>query len=670
MNSSMSSAYRYALCVVVLLVACQALLSCGGGGQLTTSPPSSTPSLSVTPSSATVSVAATQQFTVPAGLAVSWAVNGVPGGNSSVGTISSSGVYTAPKVADGVLGVTVTAALQSNPASTASASVALVASGPISITPSSSSVLVSGTQQFTLVNASNNAVSWTVNHVAGGNSTVGTIDAKGFYTAPAVVPTGIVDVTAISVTNPANTADATVNLLYPAPTVSSLAPAQLSQASATGIVSITVNGTGLGPATTASIALPLGSVALTTSQVTATKFELTFLPDTLLTVGTFTLSIQNPSPGGGEATASLQVTSGGPLFMTTPRADHTSTLLPSGKVLVAGGTWSMPGPPNSPALQAELNTAELYDPSTQLFSRTTMDMTAARSSHTATLLNDGTVLLAGGFGANGHEATAEIYDPSRDTFTAIGPMITARYGHTATLLNNGKVLLAGGDSSGTAELYDPSTRTFSATGHMIDNGLFAVTRIFHTATLLPDGRVLIVGGWNGAVGIDAVSLSSCEIYDPASGTFASTGSLLVERADHTATLLQNGQVLVAGGTEVHGGIPYTPYATAELYDTQSGTFLMPAIQMVVGRVFHTATLLPDGTVRLIGGSDVGSTQRGDPRTELFDPVRSAFAQSTSLSIARHSHAATLLMSGRVILITGGIRDGGSSSYINVAELVQ
>jgi len=480
---------------------------------------------------------------------------------------------------------------------------------------------VSGTQQFTLVNASNNAVSWTVNHVAGGNSTVGTIDAKGFYTAPAVVPTGIVDVTAISVTNPANTADATVNLLYPAPTVSSLAPAQLSQASATGIVSITVNGTGLGPATTASIALPLGSVALTTSQVTATKFELTFLPDTLLTVGTFTLSIQNPSPGGGEATASLQVTSGGPLFMTTPRADHTSTLLPSGKVLVAGGTWSMPGPPNSPALQAELNTAELYDPSTQLFSRTTMDMTAARSSHTATLLNDGTVLLAGGFGANGHEATAEIYDPSRDTFTAIGPMITARYGHTATLLNNGM-------------------------------------------------RVLIVGGWNGAVGIDAVSLSSCEIYDPASGTFASTGSLLVERADHTATLLQNGQVLVAGGTEVHGGIPYTPYATAELYDTQSGTFLMPAIQMVVGRVFHTATLLPDGTVRLIGGSDVGSTQRGDPRTELFDPVRSAFAQSTSLSIARHSHAATLLMSGRVILITGGIRDGGSSSYINVAELVQ
>lgn len=639
-------------------------------------PPTPNPILSVTPSSVTVSAGTTQQFAVPPGLSVMWSVNGVMGGNSSIGSIDNSGIYTAPKLVNGIIGITITAALQSNPTTTSSASVALVATGPISIAPSSSNVLVSGTQQFTLVNASNNAVSWTVNHIAGGNSTVGTIDAKGFYTAPAVVPTGIVDVTAISLTNPANTADATVDLLYPAPTINSLAPAQVSQASATGVVSITVNGTGLGPATTASIALPIGSVALTTSQVTATSFEVTFLPNTLLAVGTFTLSIQNPSPGGGEATASLQVTSGGPLYMTTPRADHTSTLLPNGKVLVAGGKWSMPGPPNSPALLLEINTAELYDPSTQLFYRTTTDMTSARSNHTATLLNDGTVLLTGGIGPNGFspQATAEIYDPSRDTFTAVGPMTSARYGHTATLLSNGKVLLAGGDPSGTAgfataELYDPGTKTFSATGQMIAGGPFT-TRIFHTATLLQDGRVLLAGGWSGLGGIDAVSLSTAEIYDPVSGTFSSTGSLLAATAHHAATLLQNGQVLVSGGTQVHGGTPYAPYATAQLYDSQSGTFLTPAIQMVIGRVFHTATLLPDGTVRLIGGCDAGSTQRSDPRTELFDPVRIAFAQSTSLSIARHSHTATLLMGGKVILVTGGIRDGGSTSYINLAELVQ
>src|SRR5215469_11379189 len=146
-------------------------------------------------------------------------------------------------------------------------------------------------------------------------------------------------------------------------------------------------------------------------------------------------------------------------------------------------------------------------------------LNTGRSSHTATLLKNGKVLVAGGTdSSSAHLASAELYEPATETFTLTGSMNTTRSSHQATLLTNGKVLLAGGDSSGgdTAELYDPTTGTFTSTGSMF-TGRFAL----FTATLLNNGKVLIAGGQNVGGG----QVASAELYDPTTGTFTSTGSM-------------------------------------------------------------------------------------------------------------------------------------------------
>src|SRR5215469_11098994 len=146
---------------------------------------------------------------------------------------------------------------------------------------------------------------------------------------------------------------------------------------------------------------------------------------------------------------------------------------------------------------------------------------------------------------------------SGGTFTATGNLITTRTGHTATLLLNGKVLIAGGGTS-SAELFDPTMGSFTPTGDIV------TSRRDHTATLLPDGRVLIVGGFTFDTTVDSESpTASAEIYGPASGTFTALGdvSRTTQQAVHTATLLNNGKVLIAG---------IGP--NARLFDPTDGTF--------------------------------------------------------------------------------------------------
>jgi hypothetical protein len=188
-------------------------------------------------------------------------------------------------------------------------------------------------------------------------------------------------------------------------------------------------------------------------------------------------------------------------------------------------------------------------------------------------------------------------------------MTQARGGDTATLLLDGRVLVVGGDSStssdlrvASAELYDPVSGTWTATGNL------GTGRANHTATLLPDGRVLVVGGINS----DGL-LDSAELYDPSSGTWTATSIMVHARTGHAATLLPNGTVLVTGGDSRQPGYRL---ADTELYDPSSGTWTATA-SMVHARGAHTAMLLPNGMVLVAGGEGLSDVVLSS--AELYDP---------------------------------------------------
>jgi hypothetical protein len=271
--------------------------------------------------------------------------------------------------------------------------------------------------------------------------------------------------------------------------------------------------------------------------------------------------------------------------MTTPRFNHTATLLPDGKVLIAGGSTGQF------LAFSLLASAELYDPVAKAFTPTG-DMSVGLTVHAATLLLSGRVLIVGGDGAT--QNRAELYDPSTGTFSPAGNM--AGPVGVATLLASGKVLVTPDyfdDRPIESEIYDPSTGTFSPTVNQ--SGCCE-----STATLLMNGSVLITYGLQGPK-VSAI------LYDPASGVFnAAANSTMAYRGGHSATFLSDGNVLLAGGTwgEVAPGTFF--FASAEIYDPAKGTFFITG-SMQAYRWNHTATLLNDGRVLMAGGvSFVGS----------------------------------------------------------------
>jgi hypothetical protein len=340
--------------------------------------------------------------------------------------------------------------------------------------------------------------------------------------------------------------------------------------------------------------------------------------------------------------------------LNTARYHHTASLLGNGMVLIAGG-YNPAGSGSYP-----LN-GELYNPATGVLANTGSLITP-RHYHTATLLNNGMVLMAGGLGSRGALASAELYNPATQTFTPTGSLNTARAYHTATLLNDGQVLIAGGSNSArgyptyltTAELYNPVTGTFSYTTRTLK-----VARAHHTATLLSNGLVLVAGGFDGNLSSDY--LASAELYNPATGTFTLAGSMKIARQLHTATLLNNGLVLIAGGNL--GSLLSGLLDRAELYNPAAGTFTLTG-SLETARASHTATLLNNGMVLIAGGDGSGKVDLAG--AEMYNPATRTFAPAGDLRTGRANHTATLLNNG-MVLIAGGTHDNDDDATAS-AEL--
>jgi len=337
--------------------------------------------------------------------------------------------------------------------------------------------------------------------------------------------------------------------------------------------------------------------------------------------------------------------------MNTPRlGPPEATLLSTGKVLIAGGA-------NITPCCTDLASAELYDPTAGTFSLTG-SMSIAHTRGTATLLPNGKVLVAGGWNGGSVNASAELYDPTAGAFSATGAMGTGRQNFTATLLSSGKVLVTGGTNTasgttvvGPAEVYDPASGNFSVSGSMV------TPRESHNATLLSTGQVLITGGSDSS----GTPLASAELYDPVSGTFTPTGSTSINRTGASAALLTNGKVLIAGGTTTGG----TYLASAEVYDPSTGTF-SPTGPMTTARSegenHITTALLSNGKVLIAGGNTTGGTFLA--AAELYDPATGTFSATGSMATARFDFFISPLPTG-TILVAGGFNSGGS---VNSAEL--
>lgn len=268
-------------------------------------------------------------------------------------------------------------------------------------------------------------------------------------------------------------------------------------------------------------------------------------------------------------------------------------------------------------------------------------------------------------------AIATVVPPPVVVSIPTGSMAGGRHEHTATRLADGRVLVVGGFGAGTlssAEIYDPASGTFSPTGAMNS------ARWAHTATLLGDGKVLIAGGSNA----DAEIVLTAEIYDPVSGTFSQTGSMATPRTSHTATLLANGTVLITGGFLIDNFEP--ALGTAEIYDPATGAFAS-AGQMQVPRHSHSASLLLDGQVLLAGG--VTNTNSGEVTStaELYDPSTGMFFVTGSMTSLRAGFVTAVLLDGKVfviggrgfnnvVLTTAEVYDPGTGSFFNEGAMNQ
>ncbi len=323
--------------------------------------------------------------------------------------------------------------------------------------------------------------------------------------------------------------------------------------------------------------------------------------------------------------------------MRVARSTPEATIMCDRRVLVTGGRNG----------SVSFNTAEIYDPTSNTWTAAA-PMSVPRLDHTSTRLANGQVLVTGGFEIGGsYTATVEIYRPSSNTWLPVPNMSIPRVGHEAIRLQDGRVLIVGGYTSGgselrptSAEIYDPISNTWSAAGNTtVPHGLISAS------VLLTNGKVLLLGGDTTESAGFLVMTPIVELYDPITNNWTPVAPMNTPRATHSATLLSDGRVLVVGGSDGAGVL-----SSAEIYDPNTNAWtVVPA--MTTARQYHTATLLADGTVLVAGGANAGTFFRS---TELYDPATNSWTNVGDLGNARAGHSAILLGDGRVLFAGGSV----------------
>jgi Kelch motif len=380
----------------------------------------------------------------------------------------------------------------------------------------------------------------------------------------------------------------------------------------------------------------------------------------LLAAGTLRHSRTSTVPAGSVPVAPPSVVAGSGHWtsvgeMSTPRVNFTATLLKSGKVLVVGGQIELVVPGTT------TNTVEIYDPTSRSFTKAA-SLGSPRAGQTATLLPDGRVLVTGGYTSLGIQAlsSVEIYDPANDTWTPGAPMSLGRAQAAATLLKDGRVLVVGGGTTGfmgtgtqpagtLAEIYDPAKDAWKPAGNMIYG-----RAVYPTATLLADGRVLVVGG-RALFNTPETAVEHSEIFDPSTNRWSAVpaNNRTGARQDQSATLLPNGDVLVAGGSPV----PDASVSYSDLFSPKTSSWVSIP-NMDNARCGQGAVLVPTGNAMVIGGGCGWSVQTA--AVEEFNWATETWTAVAPLSAPRGRIQAVVLADGSVLAL-GGLAPSSSTS---------
>ena len=423
--------------------------------------------------------------------------------------------------------------------------------------------------------------------------------------SPSPVSVGELLTVQLTVTNGGGAAASGVTLLDTISsnaTFFSVTPSQGSYTQTNGTVTCSLGSLGVGATATVKIMLTPGPFGTLTNSVNVSENETDSNPADNALVQTVLVMPLTFYPGPN---------------LNVARSWHTATLLPDGRVLIAGGNTGWGGNP--------LASAEIYDPATKTFSLTG-NMQVARNSHVAALLADGTVLVAGGFNSG---ISAELFNPTNGTFTSVSNLNNWHVSGTATLLQDGRVLVEGNSYNypyNPAEIYVPGLHAFTNISGTLDS---ANRRM---SFRLADGRILLPGGTIGS-GFD--SSTGSEYYDPAQNQFVATAPLQYPRSIYGGVQLLDGRILIAGGNGSG--------QTAEFFDTNSMTYTAATNLMRSPHWFCTANRLPDGSVLVAGFGQ---------QTDLFNPTNNSFSRAPDMLVGRLYYTATTLRDGSVLIVGG------------------